>query len=186
MTDSRFIHTSTNDTVLFLFMSEYYSIVYVPCDRLFHLLFGEKYMEVEVWKISLKSFLRIPSFRKFVRQFSRSVVSDSATPWTAACQASLSVTSFRSLLKLVSIVSMMPCPLLLLPSVFPSIRVFPNESVLCIRWPKYWIYSFNISPSNEYSGLMSFPMDWLDLIAVQGTLKSLLPHHSLKASILRC
>ena len=130
MTDSRFIHTSTNDTVLFLFMSEYYSIVYVPCDRLFHLLFGEKYMEVEVWKISLKSFLRIPSFRKFVRQFSRSVVSDSATPWTAACQASLSVTNSWSLLKLMFIESVMVsshlilCRPLLLPSVFPSIRVF--------------------------------------------------------------
>ena len=101
-----------------------------------------------------------------------------ATPWTAACQASLSFTSSRSLLKLLSIKSVMPsnhlilcCPLLLLPSIFPSIRGFSIESVLCIRWPKYWSFSFSISPSNEYSGLISFKMDWLDLLAVQGTLK---------------
>ena len=127
-------------------------------------------------------------------QFSsvRSVVSDSATPWTAACQASLSITNSQSLLKLMSIVTMMPSnyfilcrPLLLLPSIFPSIRVFSNESVLLIRWPEYWSFSFSISPSNEYSGLTSFRMDWLDLLAVQGTLKSLLRHHSSKASILR-
>ena len=124
-------------------------------------------------------------------QFSHSVVSDSATPWTAACQASLSITSSQSLLKLMSIESVMPpnhlilrCPLLLLPSIFPSIRVFSNQSVLLIRWPKYW--SFSISPSNEYSELISFRMDWLDLLAVQGTLKSLLQHHNLKASILQC
>ena len=114
-------------------------------------------------------------------QFSHSVVSDSATPWTAACQASLPITSSWSLLKLISIESVMPsnhlilyCPLLLLPSIFPSIRVFSNESVLCIRWPKYWTFSLSISPSNEYSGLISFRMDWLDLLAVQGTLKGLL------------
>ena len=100
-----------------------------------------------------------------------------ATPWTVACQASLSITNSRSLLKLMSIELVMPsnhlilcCPLLL-PSIFPSIRVFSNDSVLCIRWPKYWSSSFNISPSNEYSGLISFRMDWLDLLAVQGTLK---------------
>ena len=104
-----------------------------------------------------------------------------ATPWTAALQASLSITNSPSLLKLMSIESVMPSnhlilchPLLLLPSIFPSIRVFPNKSVLCIGWPKYWSFSFSISPSNEYSGLISFRMDWLDLIAVQGTLKSLL------------
>ena len=114
-----------------------------------------------------------------------------ATPWTAAHQASLSITNSQSLLKLMSIESMMPsnhlicCPLLLLPSVFPSIRVFSNESVLCIRWPKYWSLSFNISPSNEHPGLISYRMDWLDLLAVQGTLKSLLQHHTSKASILR-
>ena len=125
-------------------------------------------------------------------QFSCSVVSDSATPWTAACQASLSITNSQSLLRLMSIELVMPsnhlilcCPLLFLPSIFPSIRVFSDESVLCIRWPKYWSFSFNISPSNDYSGLISFRMDWLDLLAVQGTLKSLLQHHSSKASIFR-
>ena len=124
-------------------------------------------------------------------QFSRSVLSNSATPWTAACQASLSITNSWSLIKLMSIKSVMPyshlilChPLLLLPSIFPSIRVFSNELALCIRWPKYWSFSFNISPSNEYSGLISSRIDWLDLLAVQGTLKSLLQHHSSKASIL--
>ena len=126
-------------------------------------------------------------------QFSRSVTSDSATPWTAAHLASLSITNSRSLLRLMSIESVMPSnhlilcrPLLLPPSIFPSIRVFSNESVLCIRWPKYWSFNFSISPSNEYSGLISFRMDWLDLLAVQGTLKSLLQHHSSKASISQC
>ena len=115
-----------------------------------------------------------------------------ATPWTAARQASLSITNSRSLLKLMSIESVMPSnhlilcrPLLLLPSIFPSIRVFSNESAPRIRWPKYWSFSFSISPSNEYSGLVSFRMDWLDLLAVQGTLESLLQHSSSKASILR-
>ena len=108
-----------------------------------------------------------------------------ATPWTAALQPSLSITNSQSLFKLMPIESMMPSnhlllchPLLLLPSIFPSIRVFSNESVLCIRWPKYWSFSFSISPSNEHSGLISFRMDWLDLLVVQGTLKSLLQHHS--------
>ena len=115
-----------------------------------------------------------------------------ATPWTAAHQASLSITNSRSLLKITSIKSVMPSnhlilchPLLLLPSIFPSIRVFSNESVIRIRWPKYWSFSFSINPSNEHPGLISFRMDWLDLLAVQGTLKSLLQHHSSKASILR-
>ena len=114
-----------------------------------------------------------------------------ATPWTAARQASLSITNSRSLLKLMSTQSVMPSshlilwhPLLFLPSIFPSIRVFSNESALHMRWPKYWSFSFNISPFNEYSGLISFRMNWLDLLAVQGTLKSLLQHHSSKASIL--
>ena len=114
------------------------------------------------------------------------------TPWTAACQASLPITNSQSLLKLMPIESVMPSihlilchPLLLLPSIFPSIRVFSNESTLRIRWPKYWSFSFNISPSNEYTGLISFRMDWLDLLAVQGTLKSLLQHHSSKASSLQ-
>ena len=117
-----------------------------------------------------------------------------ATPWTTACQVSLSITNSRRLLKLMSIELMIPSnhlilcrPLLLLPSIFPSISVFSNESVLCIRWPKDWSFSFNICPSNEYSGLISFRIDWLDLLAVQGTLKSLLQHHcSEKASILQC
>ena len=115
-----------------------------------------------------------------------------ATPWTAARQASLSITNSRSLLKLTSIELVRPSnhlifcrPLLLPPSIFPSIRVFSNELVLCIRWPKYWSFSFSISPSNEHPGLISFSMDWLDLLAVQGTLKSLLQHYSSKVSILQ-
>ena len=115
-----------------------------------------------------------------------------ATPWTAAHQASLFITSSGSLLKLMSIKLVMPSnhfilcrPLLLLPSIFPSIRVFSNESVLCVRWPKYWSFSFSISSFNEYSGLISFRIDWLDLLAVKGTRKSLLQHHSSKASILQ-
>ena len=114
------------------------------------------------------------------------------TPWIAACQASLSITNSWSLLKLMFTESVMPSnylilchPLLLLPPISPSIRVFSNESVLYIRWPKYWSFSFSISPSNEYSGLISFRMDWLDLLAAQGTLKSLLQHHSSRASILQ-
>ena len=115
------------------------------------------------------------------------------TSWTAACQISLSITNSWSLPKLMSIESVMPsnnlilcCPFLLLPSIFPSIRVFSNESALHMRWPKYWSFSFSISPSNEHPGLISFRMDWLDLLAVRGTLKSLLQHHSSKASILQC
>ena len=114
------------------------------------------------------------------------------TPWTVACQASLSITNSRSLLKLMSIGSLMPsnqlilsCPLLP-PSIFPSIRVFSTKSALHLRWPKYWSFSFSISPSNEYLRLISFRIDWLDLLAVQGTLKSLLQQHSSKASILQC
>ena len=116
-----------------------------------------------------------------------------ATPWTSACQAHLSITNSWSLLKLLSIELMMPSnhlilchPLLLLPSIFPRIRVFSNESVLHIRWPKYWNFSFSINPSNEYSGLISFRMDWLNLLVVQGTVKSLLQQHSSKASIIWC
>ena len=135
---------------------------------------------------------------KAVLELSQSVQSLSpvqlfATPWTAARQASLSITNSWSLLKLISIKSVMPSnhlilclPLLLPPSIFLSIRVFSNESALCIRWPKYWSLSFNISPSNEHSGLTSFRIDWLDLLAVQGTLKSLIQHHSSKASIFQC
>ena len=120
-------------------------------------------------------------------QFSRSVMSDSGTQWIAAHKASLSITNSRSSLKLTSIESVMPSshlilchPLLLLPAIPPSIRVFSNESTLRIRWPKYWSFSFSIIASNEHPGLISFRMDWLDLLAVQGTLKSLLQHHSSK------
>ena len=116
-----------------------------------------------------------------------------ATPQTTACQASLSITNSHSSLRLMSIESVMPsnplslcCPLLLLPSIFPIIRVLSNESVLRIRWPKYWTFSFNICPSNEYSRLISFRIDWLDILEVQGTVKSLLQYHNLKASILQC
>ena len=126
-------------------------------------------------------------------QFSRSVMSDSVTPWTAAPQASLSITNSRSLLKLMFIELVMPSnhlilchPLLLLSSIFPSIRVFSNEPVLHIRWPKYWNFSFNISPSNDHLGLISFRMDWLAFLALQGTINNLLQHHSSKASILWC
>ena len=129
-----------------------------------------------LWNVVVQSLSRV---RLFV------------TPWTAARQASLSFTISRSLLKLMSIESVMPSnrlilclSFLLLPSTFPSVRVFSSESVLHIRWPKYWSFSFSISPSNEYSGLISFRIDWLNLLAIQGTLKSLLQHHSLKASIL--
>ena len=124
-------------------------------------------------------------------QFSHSVMSGALWPLSAACQTSLSITNSKSLLKLLFIELVMPSnhlilyhPLLLLPSIFPSIRVFSNESVLCIRWPKYWSFCFSISPSNEYSGLISVRIDWLDLLAVQGTLKSLLQHHSSKPSVL--
>ena len=120
-------------------------------------------------------------------------MSDSATPWTTAYQSSLFITNSRSLPKLMSIQSVMPSshlilcrPLLLLPPIPPSIRVFSNESALRMRWPKYWSFSLSISPSNEHPGLISFRMDWLDLLAVQGTLKSLLQHHSSKASVLWC
>ena len=122
--------------------------------------------------------------------FNWSVMSDS---WTVACQDSLSFIISWTLLKLMSIELVMPfnhlvlcCRLLLLPSIFPSIRVFSNELIFHIRWPKYWSFSFSISPSNEYSGLISFRMDWLDLLVVQGTLKSLFQHHSLKALVLQC
>ena len=131
-----------------------------------------------LWRHLLLPFSSVQSLSR-VRHF--------ATPWT-----SFSITNSRSLLKLMSMESVMPsnhlicCPLLLLPSVFPSIRVFSNESVLHTKWTKYWSFSFSINPSNEYSGLISFRMDWLDLLAVQGTLKSLLQHHSSKASILWC
>ena len=130
---------------------------------------------------------------KFSSVQSLSCVRLFANQWPAACQASLSITNSQSLIKLMSIELVMPsshlilcCPLLFLPSIFPSIRVFSNESVLHIRWPKYWSFSFSISPASEYSGLISFKIDWLDLLAVQGALKSLLQHPSSKASIFQC
>ena len=135
-------------------------------------------------KILIQTFSSVRSF---------SDVQIFVTPWTAACQASLPINNCQSLLKLMSIESMMPsnhlilcCSLLPPPSIFLSIRVFSNKSVLRIRWPNYWSFSFRISPSNEHSGLISFRFDWFDLLAVQGTLKSLLQHHSSKASILWC
>ena len=147
----------------------------------------------KTWSRTIKSTLSLMHMDQFSSVQSFSHVWLFATPWTAAPQANLSIINSRSLLKLVSIESVMPSnhlilcrPLLLPHSVFPSIRVFSNESVLHIRWPKYWSFSFIISPSSEYSGLISFRMDWLDLLAVQGTLKSLLQHHSSKASILWC
>ena len=135
-----------------------------------------------------------PLFHQFSSVKSFSCVRLFVTPWMAARQASLSITNSWNLLKLMSIESVMPSiqpfifcrPLLLLPSIFPSIRVFSNESVLCVKWPKYWSFSFSNSPSKEYSGLISFRMDWLDLLAVQGTLKSLLQHYSSKSLILWC
>ena len=132
-------------------------------------------------------------FWSFSSVHSLSCVQFFATPWTAAYQASMSITNSRSLFKLMSIESVMLSnhlilshPLLLPPSIFPSIRVFSNESVLHIMWPKYGSFSFSISPSNEYSGLIFFRINWLDLLAVQGTVKSFLQHHSSKASILQC
>ena len=141
---------------------------------------------------TLKSLLQHHSSKaSILRHSAFFTVQLSTTSWTAACQASLSITNSRSLLKLISTESVRPSnylilchPLLLLSSIFPSISVFSNESALCIRWPKYWSFSFNISPSNEYSGLISFRMDWLDFLTVQGTIKSLSQHHSSKASIL--
>ena len=156
-------------------------------------LFAESCMDLEiiiVSEVSQKEKYYMISFISSIQSLSH--VQLFATPWTAACQASLFFTISWSLLKLMLIESVMPsnylilcCPLLL-PSIFPSIRVFSNKSALRIRWPKYWSFSFNISPSNEYSGLISFRIDWLDLLAVQGTLKSLLQNHSSKASIVQC
>ena len=144
--------------------------------------------------MSLICFYLVFDFLRINRsvEFSHSVVSDSETPWTAAYQASVSITNSWSLLKLMAIESVMSSthlilcpPLHLPPSIFPSMKVFSNESVLRIRWPKYWSFSFSISPSNKYSGWISLRINWLDLLAAQGTLKSLLQHHSSKASILQ-
>ena len=141
----------------------------------------------------ISAFNRLRDFLVQKLLFSQSVMSDSHAPWTAACQASLSFTISWSLLKLMSLESVMPsnqlilcCSLLLLPSFFPSIKVFSSQSALCIMWPKYWSFSFSISPSNEWSGPINFMTDWIDLLAIQGTLKSLLQHYSSKASGFRC
>ena len=153
------------------------------------------YMVISSWATGLdrQVWLWLENLSQFSSVQSLSCVRLFATPWTAARQASLSITNSQSSLRLMSIELVMPSshlilyrPLLLLPPIPPSIRVFSNESTLHIRWPKYWSFSFSISPSNEHPGLVSFRMDWLDLLAVQGTLKSLLQHHSSKASILRC
>ena len=147
----------------------------------------------ERFQVEWDSYAAVPPNKLFGSVQLLSRVQLFETPWTAACQASLSITNSWSLPKRMSTELVMPSnhlilchPLLLLPSIFPNIRVFSNESALHIRWPKYWSFSFSISPSNEHPGLISFRMDWLDLLAVQGTLKSLLPHHSSKASILQC
>ena len=147
--------------------------VHISCENI---IFYISYMTL--WVPQLSSVQSLSRVQLFV------------TPWTTVHQVSLSITNSRSPPKPMSIVSVMPsnhlilcCPLLLLPSIFPRIRVFSNESALQIRWPKYWSFSFNISPSNEHPGLISFRMDWLDLLAVQGTIKSLLQHHSSKASV---
>ena len=148
-------------------------------------------LQIELFSCSVVSYPLQPCGLQFSSVQLLSCVWIFVTPWTGAHQASLSITNSKSLLKLMSIASVMSSNhlilchhLLLLPSIFPNIGVFPNESVLPIRWPKYWSFSFSISPSGEDSGLISFKIDWLNLLAVQGTLKSLLQHHSSKASIL--
>ena len=171
-------------------------MIFFKCTYHRHLTRTGKYVRLMIFlcqKVFLKTknrfYVYILHFSSV--QFSHSVMSDSATQWTAARQASLSITNSRSPPKPMSIELVMPsnhlilcCPLLLLPSIFPSIRVFSNESALRIRWTKYWSFSFSISPSNEHPGLISFRMDWLDLLAVQGILKSPLQHHTSTASIL--
>ena len=147
---------------------------------------------ISSWDKCSKNLLRIYALAIYCCSVAQSCLTVSA-PWTASCQASLPFTISWSLFQLRSIELVMPsnhlvlcCPILLLLSVFPRIKVFPSDTSLHTRWPKYWSVSFNISPSNEYSGLISFRIDWLDLLAVQGTLKSLFQHHSSKASILQC
>ena len=158
----------------------------VLAKSIFECYYGEKFISKYMYLFSFSDTINLDSV-----QFSQSVGSDSAIPWTAACQVCLSITNSRGLFKFMSIETMMPsshlilcCPLLLLPSIFPCIRVFSKESVLRLRWPKYWSFSLTISPFNEYSGLIPFRVDWFDLLSVQGTLKSFLQHHSSKASIL--
>ena len=173
--------------IFFQFVQNYYW-----CSILQFLLWAWDFSQIQYLLYSLCNHFLVIFVRWFSSvQFSHWVVSDSVTPWTAAFQASLSINNSWILLKLMSIKLVLPsnhlilcCPLLLPPSIFPSIRVFSNESVIHIRWPKYWSFSFSINPSKGYSGLISFMMDWLDLLAIQGTPKSLLQHHSSKASIL--
>ena len=167
-----------------------YSIVTVPICICINNVGGFPFLYMHSCNYYL-DFLVIAVLTSESVQFSHSVVSDSVTPWTAAHQASLYITNSQSSLGLTSIKSVMPSshlilchPLLLLPPIPPSIRVFSNESTLCMRWSKYWSFSFSIIPSKQIPGLISFRMDWLDLLAVQGTLKSLLQHHSSKASVL--
>ena len=168
------------------------SWIWNPHSLKFSLSFMEwrrDYVIKDAMKRKCIKYISIYIWRAFSLVQSLSRVQLFVTPWTAALQSSLSITNSQSLLKLMSMDSVMPsnhlilCCLLLLPSLFPIIRVFSHESVLCIRWPKYWSFSFSINPSNVYSGLISFRMDWLDLLAVQGTLKSLLQHQGSKASI---
>ena len=172
--------------------------IYLHCCKVFYYMNTWKLISLLIDSRVISS-LELKGSIMLSVQFSHSVVSNSANPWTAARQASLSISNSWSSPKPVSIESVMPSnhlilcrPLLFPPSIFPSIRVFSNEAGLHIRWPMYWIqlqhqsFSFNISPSNEHPGLISFRMDWLDLLAVQGTLESLLHHHSSKASILQC
>jgi len=161
-----------------------YIKIFSVCKSLFLIWFHWDFFQ-QFWQTRSKSSVQFNSVAQHVRL--------SATPWIAACQASLSITNSWSSHKLMCIELVMPSnhlilcrPLLLLPPISPTIRVFSNEPTLCMRWPKYWSFSFNISPSNEHPGLISFRMDWLDLLAVQGTLKSLLQLHSSKASILWC
>jgi len=170
----------------------FFSGLDLPEIKLFFNIYFEIIFNLQnVAKIVQLTYTLYSSYPNVSVQFSCPVMSYSLRPQDCSTQASLSITNSRSLLKLMSIKSVMPSnhlilchPVFLLPSIFPSIRVFSNESALCIRWPKYWSFSFSLSPSNEYLGLTSFRMDWLDLLAVQGTLRSLLQHHSSKASIL--
>ena len=170
--------------------------VFFDSPSICHEVMGPDAMILVFWMLTFKPTFSLSSFT-FISSVQFSSVTHwvwlFVTPWIAACQAPLSITNSQSPLKPMPIKSVMPSnhlilchPLLLLPSIFPSIRVFSNESVLCIRWPKYWRFSISISPSNEYSGLISFRIDWFVLLAVQGTLKSFLQHHSSKTSILQC
>ena len=168
------------DDDVFYLVSYFHTVLYIQASHKYLLFWTNDCRLISV-SVQFSSFQSLSHVRLFV------------TPWTTACQASLSITNSRSPPKPMSIESVMPSnhlilwrPFLLLPPIPPSIRVFSNESTLHIRWPKYWSFSFNISPSNEHPELISFSMDWLDLLAVQGTLKSLLQHHNSKASILQC